>query len=83
MYAWSDAQIVSLEGHGVKAFLQGYLTCNSERIGQKMPTPMQAGNVPAPVPKPQGVAGASPRAGANIENPSPKADGTIKISAIL
>ena len=45
MHAWSDAQIVSLEGRGVKAFLQGYLTCNSERIGQNMPTPMTVCNL--------------------------------------
>ena len=45
MNAWSDAQIVSLEGQGVKAFLQGYLTCNSERIGQNMPTPMTLCNL--------------------------------------
>ena len=45
MNAWSDAQIVSLEGQRVKAFLQGYLTCNSERIGQNMPTPMTLCNL--------------------------------------
>ena len=32
MDTWSDAQLVSLEGQAVKAFLQGYLTCNSDRI---------------------------------------------------
>ena len=45
MDAWSDAQIVSLEGQGVKAFLQGYLTCNSERIEQNAPTPMTLCNL--------------------------------------
>ena len=45
MYTWSDAQIVSLEGQRVKAFLQGYLTCNSERIGQNIPTPMTLCNL--------------------------------------
>lgn len=45
MDAWSDAQIVSLEGHAVKAFLQGYLTCNSERIEHNAPTPMTVCNL--------------------------------------
>jgi folate-binding protein YgfZ len=43
--AWSDAQIVSLEGHAVRAFLQGYLTCNSERIEHNAPTPMALCNL--------------------------------------
>jgi hypothetical protein len=42
---WSDAQLVSLEGHAVKAFLQGYLTCNSDRIEKNTPTPMTLCNL--------------------------------------
>ena len=45
MDTWSDAQIVSLEGHAVKAFLQGYLTCNSDRIVKNSPTPMALCNL--------------------------------------
>ncbi len=45
MDIWSDAQLVSLEGHAVKAFLQGYLTCNSERIEKNTPTPMTLCNL--------------------------------------
>ena len=45
MDTWSDAQLVSLEGHAVKAFLQGYLTCNSDRIEKNTPTPMTLCNL--------------------------------------
>ena len=45
MDTWSDARIVSLKGQGVKAFLQGYLTCNSDRIRQNAPTPMTLCNL--------------------------------------
>lgn len=45
MDIWSDGQIVSLEGHAVKAFLQGYLTCNSDRIEKNAPTPMTLCNL--------------------------------------
>ena len=45
MDTWSDAQLVSLEGHAVRAFLQGYLTCNSDRIEKNAPTPMTLCNL--------------------------------------
>ena len=45
MDVWSDAQLVSLEGQAVKAFLQGYLTCNSDRIEKITPTPMTLCNL--------------------------------------
>ena len=45
MDTWSDAQLVSLEGPTVKAFLQGYLTCNSDRIEKNTPTPMTLCNL--------------------------------------
>ena len=45
MNTWSDAQLVSLEGQAVKAFLQGYLTCNSDRIEKNTPTPMTVCNL--------------------------------------
>ena len=45
MDTWSDARIVSLKAASVKAFLQGYLTCNSDRIRQNAPTPMTLCNL--------------------------------------
>ena len=45
MDVWSDAQLVSLEGQAVRAFLQGYLTCNSDRIEKITPTPMTLCNL--------------------------------------
>jgi folate-binding protein YgfZ len=37
--------MVSLRGQMVKAFLQGYLTCNSQRIEKNAPTPMTLCNL--------------------------------------
>lgn len=45
MDTWSDAQVVSLSGRAVKVFLQGYLTCNSDRIEKNAPTPMTLCNL--------------------------------------
>ena len=37
--------MVSLRGRAVKTFLQGYLTCNSDRIEKNAPTPMTLCNL--------------------------------------
>jgi folate-binding protein YgfZ len=37
---WLEARMITLKGFAVKDFLQGYLTCDSARINNSLPTPM-------------------------------------------